>query len=102
MPGNIATSTRAVTSWPTVVHLRADPFERAPSESGMYIRWYAENIWLFVPIQEKLQEFLKGWMEYPYQMGSSLSAGNISYQTLKMAEAMNRLGELDEIEPPRN
>jgi arylsulfatase len=102
LPGNIATTTRDITSWPTVVHLRADPFERAPHESGQYIRWYAENIWLFVPVQEKLQEFLKGWIEYPYQMGSSLSAANISYQTLRMAEAMQRLGELDELAPPRN
>jgi hypothetical protein len=41
-------------------------------------------------------------MAYPYQTGSSLSAGNISYQTLRMAEAMQRLGELDELAPPRN
>jgi arylsulfatase len=85
MPGNIATSTRDITSWPTVVHLRADPFERAPHESGMYIRWYAENIWLFVPIQQRIREFLHGFMDFPYQAGSSLSAGNISYQTLRMA-----------------
>ena len=24
--------------------------EKAPYESGMYIRWYADNIWLFVPV----------------------------------------------------
>jgi arylsulfatase len=102
MPGNIATSTRDITSWPTVVHLRADPFERAPHESGMYIRWYAENIWLFVPIQQKIREFLHGFMDFPYQAGSSLSAGNISYQTLRMAEALKRLGEVEELAPPRN
>ncbi len=28
--------------WP-VINLRADPYEKAPDESGMYIRWYAEN-----------------------------------------------------------
>jgi hypothetical protein len=53
----------------------------------MYIRWYAENMWLFVPVQQKLQQFFKGFMEYPYQLGSSLSAANFSYQTLKLAEA---------------
>jgi arylsulfatase A-like enzyme len=100
--GNIATSTRDVTGWPTIVNLRADPFERAPDESGMYIRWYAENIWLFIPVQQKLQEFFKGFMEYPYQLGSSLNAANISYQTLRLAEAQRRLGELEELPPPRN
>jgi arylsulfatase A-like enzyme len=102
LQGNIATGTRDVTGWPTVVHLCADPFERAPHESGAYIRWYAENIWLFVPVQERLQEFLKGWIDYPYQMGSSLSAANISYQTLRVAELMQRLGQVDELAPPRN
>jgi hypothetical protein len=38
--GNIATSVREVTGWPTIMNLRADPYEKAPYESGMYIRWY--------------------------------------------------------------
>jgi arylsulfatase A-like enzyme len=42
--GNIANSTRDITGWPTIINLRADPYEEAPNESGMYIRWYAENI----------------------------------------------------------
>jgi arylsulfatase len=98
--GNIATSTRDVTGWPTVVNLRADPFERAPNESGMYIRWYADQLWIFVPVQEKLKELFGGFMDYPYQFGSSLNAANISYQTLKVAEAMKRLGQLEELETP--
>ena len=44
--------------WPVIVNLRADPYEKAPHESGMYIRWYADNIWLFVPVQQKLKDFL--------------------------------------------
>ena len=100
--GNIAFGTRDVTGWPTIINLRADPFDRAPGESGMYIRWYGEQMWLFVPVQQKLQEFFKGFMEYPYQMGSSLNAANISYQTLKLAEAQKRLGQLEELSPPRN
>ena len=41
-------------SWPLIVNLRADPYEKAPHESQMYMRWYADNIWLFVPIQQKV------------------------------------------------
>lgn len=48
--GNIATGTRKITGWPVIVNLRADPYERMPFESGPYIRWYGDNIWLFVPI----------------------------------------------------
>ena len=56
--GNIATAVRNVPGWPVIINLRADPYERAPSQSGMYIRWYGDNIWLFVPVQQKLKAFL--------------------------------------------
>jgi arylsulfatase A-like enzyme len=98
--GGIADSVRSVPGWPKITHLRADPFERASGESGMYIRWYADLLWLFVPVQEKLKEFFAGWRDYPYQMGSSLTASNISYQTLRMAELMDRLGDVEELAPP--
>ena len=48
-----------------IINLRADPFEKAPHESGLYFRWYADNIWLFVPVQQKLKEFLTTLPEYP-------------------------------------
>ncbi len=53
--GNIATAVREVPGWPVIVNLRADPYEKAPHESGLYLRWYADNIWLFVPVQQKLE-----------------------------------------------
>jgi arylsulfatase A-like enzyme len=102
LQGNIATGTRDVTGWPTIINLRADPYEKGPHESGMYIRWYAENIWLFVPIQQKIKEFFVDFDQYPYQAGSSLSAAGINYQTLKAAEALKRLKELENLAPPRN
>ena len=100
--GNIATGTRQVPGWPTIINLRADPFERAPHESGMYIRWYADNMWMFVPVQQKLKEFFVDFEEYPYQAGSSLNAAGIGYQTIKMAEALKRLGQLETIALPSN
>jgi arylsulfatase len=71
--GNIATAVRDVPGWPVIVNLRADPFEKAPHESGLYLRWYADNIWLFVPVQQKLKEFLTTLPQYPFQQGSSLT-----------------------------
>ena len=41
--GNIATATRDVPGWPEIVNLRADPYEKAPRESGLYLRWYARQ-----------------------------------------------------------
>jgi arylsulfatase len=102
LQGNITNGTRVAPGWPTIVNLRADPFERGPIESGMYIRWYGENIWLFVPVQQKLKEFFADFLEFPYQLGSSLTVSGINYQTLRMTEAMKRLGQVEELAPPRN
>jgi len=41
--------------------------------AGSYICWYAENMWLFVPIQQKVKEFISTIPDYPFQEGSSLS-----------------------------
>jgi arylsulfatase A-like enzyme len=100
--GNIATATRDVTGWPEIVNLRADPYERAPRESGMYIRWYADNIWLFVPVQAKLKAFLKSLPEYPFQQGSSLNAAGINYTSIQAMQAMQRLKQLESLPPPQN
>jgi arylsulfatase len=96
--GNIANGTRQVAGWPTIVHLRADPYEKAPSEGEMgYLRWYAENIWLFVPVQKKLKEFLVTIPEYPFQEGASLNAAGINYLSLKAMGALKRLQELESL-----
>ncbi len=38
MDGNIVDAVRFQPNWPQVVHLRADLSEKAPHESGMYLR----------------------------------------------------------------
>ena len=47
-----------MTNWPLITHLRADPYEEMWEEGEMgYLRWFGDNMWLFVPIQAKLKEF---------------------------------------------
>jgi len=100
--GNIAEGAREVPGWPVITNLRADPFESASRESGMCIRWYGDNIWLFVPVQNKLKDFLLTIPKYPFQQGSSLNAAGINYQTLKAAEALKRLNDMESITSPSN
>ena len=98
--GNIATGTRKVTSWPLIINLKADPYETMWKDGEMgYLRWYADQMWTFVPVQQKLQQFMATIPEYPYQSGESLNAAGISYQTLKVQEVMDKLKTLS---PPRN
>jgi arylsulfatase len=100
--GNIATGVRKVTGWPLIVNLRADPYEKMPFESESYIRWYADNIWLFVPVQQKVGAFLATIPQYPFQEGSSLNASNINYMTLKAGEALKKLQALEAQGHPGN
>ena len=98
--GNIAMGQRVVPGWPTIINLRADPYEKGPHESGMYVRWYADNMWLFVPVQAKVKEFFADFDQYPYQAGTSLNAASINYGTLRMKEALQRLEKMEEFSPP--
>ena len=85
-----------------ITSLRAEPYERASSQSGMYIRWYGDNIWLFVPVQQKLKAFLTTLPDYPFQRGSSLNAAGINYNSIQALQAMKRLKELETLPAPNN
>jgi arylsulfatase len=101
--GNIATGVRTVTGWPMLINLRADPYERMPMEGEMgYLRWYADNMWTFVPAQAYIKTFLDTLDDYPMQAGSSLSAAGINYGSLQRAKAMERLIDLETISRPNN
>ena len=95
--GNIATGERIVPYWPLIINLRADPYEEMHEEGEMgYLRWYGDQMWLFVPIQAKIREFFTTIPNYPFQEGSALSAGNINYNSLKAMKALKMLDELEE------
>ncbi len=102
LEGNITDAQRIETSWPTVIHLKADPYEHAWEHSGMYLRWMADNMWLFVPIQDEIQKFLSSMKDYPFQEGQALNAGGINYQSLKALQILQELGEKGLIERPGN
>jgi len=63
---------------PRAPHRRIVPtshYERGPSESTLYMRWYGDLLWLFVPIQERINRFLADFDKYPHEASTSLSAG---------------------------
>lgn len=76
MEGPINEAFRKTPSWPIVINLRADPFE-ASWHSALYIRWMADNMWLFVPAQQFVGQFLASFKEFPPVGGSSLGIDNI-------------------------
>jgi len=55
---------------PLVVNLRADPFEVTP-DAGMYTRWYADKLWIMIPAQAIVGQFLQTFKEFPQRQKSA-------------------------------
>jgi arylsulfatase len=78
MEGDITEAYRKTPSWPVVVNLRQDPFERFVFESRMYLRWMADKLWTFVPAQQIVGAFLATFREFPpSQKSDSLSVDQL-------------------------
>jgi arylsulfatase A-like enzyme len=100
--GNIATAVREVPAWALIENLRMDPYERGMEEGGESTKFLAEQMWLLVPIQEKVKAFFTDFDAFPHQDGSSLNAAGIGYGMLKMQDAMKRLKEVETLNVPTN
>jgi len=57
---------------------------------------------LFVPIAQKVKVFLATIPQYPFQEGASLNPANVNYTTLKAAQLMKRLQEIETMSSPQN
>jgi hypothetical protein len=79
-----------------------DPYERGMEEGGESTKFLAEQMWLLVPIQEKVKSFFADYDSFPHQEGSSLNAAGIGYGMLKMQDAMKRLKEVETLNVPTN
>ena len=72
--GNLFTGTEESTNVPIVTNLRMDPWEKYPTESMLYGRWWGEKLWTMVPAVTIVGGFLQTFREYPpSQVGGSLS-----------------------------
>ncbi|MCD4736002.1 MAG: hypothetical protein K8R53_08165 [Bacteroidales bacterium] len=76
MEGAINEAYRKTPSWPILINLRADPYE-VSYKSAMYIRWFADNMWTFVPAQAYTAKFLETFKEFPPVKGSSLGVDKV-------------------------
>jgi len=82
MEGDITTSTLKTPNMPQITNLRQDPYERYPTESKMYMRWYVDKIWTFLPAQEVVGEFVQSLKEYPPSQQSGTFGVDQVLQTL--------------------
>ena len=55
---------REAFNFPRIIHLRSDPYEES-LESGLYTRFFADQLWLFVPVQQEVGKWLMTFRNFP-------------------------------------
>jgi arylsulfatase len=67
MPGTLAIWAEpfVATRVPFLFNLRTDPFERAEVTSNTYWDWFIDRVYLIVPAQAIVGEFLQSFLEFP-------------------------------------
>ncbi|WP_391560989.1 arylsulfatase [Mucisphaera calidilacus] len=53
---------------PLILHMRRDPYERAPITSNTYYDWVIDRVYLLVPAQQYVARFISTFEEYPPRM----------------------------------
>ncbi|WP_420854609.1 arylsulfatase [Sneathiella marina] len=66
---------------PFIFNLRRDPYERAQITSNTYYDWLIDRVYLLVPAQEYVGQFLKTFIEFPpRQKAASFSLDKVMEQ----------------------
>jgi arylsulfatase len=55
---------REALNFPRIINLRSDPYETS-IDSGLYARFFADQLWLFVPTQQEVGKWLTTFREFP-------------------------------------
>jgi arylsulfatase A-like enzyme len=73
-------------NFPRVINLRTDPYETS-IDSGMYARFFGDQLWLFVPVQQEVGKWLMTFREFPpRQPTASFSIDSIMQQMQQMLQ----------------
>jgi len=73
-------------NFPRAINLRSDPYETS-IDSGGYMRFFADQMWLFVPVQQEVGKWLMTFREFPpRQPTASFTIDNIMQQMQQMLQ----------------
>ena len=50
---------------PKLFNMKTDPYERADITSNTYYQWFIEHVYLLLPVQKIVGEFLMTFQEFP-------------------------------------
>jgi arylsulfatase len=74
---------------PKLFNLRSDPFERAEHEAGGYDRWFIEHVFVLVPAQAIVGQFLATFQEFPPRQKPGSFSVNQALQKMMTQKGSN-------------
>jgi arylsulfatase A-like enzyme len=90
--GDIFKGTRVITNSPMLTDLYQDPFNVMTGEGQQYMKFYGERLWTFAPLGNVVAEFMESLHGYQNEFRSSMGAQDLSYDTARVAETMQAIG----------
>jgi len=90
---------REALNFPRIVNLRTDPYETS-LDSGMYARFFADQLWLFVPTQQEVGKWLMTFREFPpRQATASFTIDRMMQQMQQMLQMQTGAGGAQQQRP---
>ncbi len=84
---------REALNFPRAIHLRSDPYEES-LDSGLYTRFFGDQLWLFVPTQQEVGKWLATFREFPpRQATASFSIDKLMQQMQQMLQMRANAGQ---------
>jgi len=74
---------------PKIFNLRTDPYERADITSNTYYDWLMDHVFLLIPAQEYVGQFLASFKEFPQRQKAA---------SFNLDEVMSKLGDVTLLE----
>ena len=88
-------------NFPRAIHLRSDPYEES-LESGLYARFFGDQMWLFVPTQQEVGKWLGTFREFPpRQAVASFTIDKMMEQMQQMLQMKAMAGAAGQQRPPK-
>jgi arylsulfatase len=82
---------REALNFPRIVNLRSDPYETS-IDSGLYARFFADQLWLFVPTQQEVGKWLMTFREFPPRQATASFTIDTMMQQMQQMLQMGAMG----------
>jgi len=86
-------------NFPRLINLRSDPYETS-IDSGLYARFFADQLWLFVPTQQEVGKWLMTFREFPPRQATASFTIDKMMQQMQQMLQMRAMGGGVPAKPP--